>query len=139
MTRSIEFRAWDKEEKEYYNPILWDGNVYHNDDFEIGITTDDPVYQYTGLKDKNGVKIFENNILKVHIFTEELGENMGVCEGEKEFIAKVVIGDNGCGVCLINSSDDNSGPIWSYGGIHEESFEIIGCIHTTPELLKESN
>ena len=90
--------------------------------------------QSTGLKDKNGVEIFEGDICKCHIFTQELGENMGVCEGEKEFVCKIAFSPS-YGVFL-EGNGENSGPIWAYGGMHEESFEVIGNATDNPELLE---
>ncbi len=90
--------------------------------------------QYTGLKDKNGKEIYEGDIVRIHKFTQELGENMGVIEGEKEFLAKIEFSMYG-GIYL-NSRENDSCPLWEYeNGFHEESIEVIGNIHENPELL----
>lgn len=73
MSRELEFRAWDKSGKRMLNKIgvhptmlcLNDGYSPEQD----GAFTISPEFsnyiieQYTGLKDKNGVKIFESDIL----------------------------------------------------------------------------
>lgn len=129
----LKFRAWQDNEM---LQMPMDG--YFGLSRLIGFLRDDAVLmQCTGIKDKNGKLIYEGDICKIHIFTQELGENMGVTEGEKEFIAEIIISEHGEGVVLKRKNMEDSGPIWAYYGMHEESFEIIGNIHENSELLKK--
>lgn len=74
MNREIKFRVYDKDFKRmrYLNSshdfICFDekGNgYYHNMQTGLGEWFSD-LMQYTGLKDKNGVEIYENDIIDIH-------------------------------------------------------------------------
>lgn len=124
--REIKFRAWDKELEFMVDPDTylvgfrgdaWFNNTDDGKDWLIDQSGKLELMQYTGLKDKNGVEIFEGDILKLHDHPTGVNDctttvvfNYGAFEDEYHGIR---LGD--------------WGTAWS---------EVIGNIHQNPELLE---
>lgn len=108
--------------------------------------------QFTGLLDKNGKEIYDNDIIKIHYFKNIAGENLGVSEVDAELIGvieitplalvlKNIIGEKWCeytgyeqgeGECKVFHLHD----VYEGSSDAEYQIEIIGNIYQNPELLK---
>ncbi|MBF2435364.1 YopX family protein [Listeria innocua] len=128
--RVIEFRAWDKEVKEMdYNPSvieIWQ-NKPINEQFRLESEEKLIWMQYTGLKDKNGKKIFEGDIVAFseddfHVFNSQVEYFLE--DGYPAFDIKVP---------STYYFDSNVFSEVSMSGLYE--IEVIGNIHENPEIL----
>lgn len=132
MSRDLRFRAWDKKRKRYAKVIQttnqgWKGyrdKTYITNGimlFSKWVLSRFIIEQYTGLKDKNGKEIFENDI--VFFFTEHYDKTTGGFDGEDEHNATVEWFDNGFAFMDKVPYDPNI------------ECEVIGNIHESPELI----
>lgn len=118
--REIKFRIWD-----IHSHLKCYSNQYSlycaNGVISNGVHVDGEkkryiAQQFTGLYDKNGKEIYEGDILKWHEGDHELSE---VVFQNGSFFVKGV----------------NWGALW-YIGDYNDSYEIVGNVFETPELLK---
>jgi len=69
VNREIKFRAWDDKEGKMWNPVVGhDGVLMTGTGLGTWVTYpayEDPLMQYTGLKDKNGKEIYEGDVVYV--------------------------------------------------------------------------
>lgn len=136
MQRELKFRVWDNLKKEWVsNKNIWrmktdpngigeiESNAFYWKQHPQGLT----IQQYTGLKDKNGVEIFEGDVL------ERIG-NGSFC--------KIVVSWNDKECCFVHNNVGNlhgsPSPLhdnfvnlcdWTY-------WVVCGNIFENPELLE---
>lgn len=140
MNRELKFRAWDKERKLLREVCsiefddtgrkelvkYWDHASLEAAKIKAKIATvwkeNVELMQYTGLKDKNGVEIYEGDIVR-----DEVGIAVVY------FIAP--------GFVAVDKDNNQwwvgAGKSYPLGHNHLVSTEVIGSIHENPELLNK--
>ncbi|EDP73571.1 YopX family protein [Hydrogenivirga sp. 128-5-R1-1] len=130
--REIKFRVWDKTDK--------DMKIVVSIDFEFGTVkclnaigfsirrfNEIVLMQYTGLKDKNGKEIYEEDIVKLKDFYYE--DVIGIVKfGDGEFYVDCLPQDNPYSSCIIGMAF-----------IDEQNIEVIGNIYEHKHLLEDKN
>lgn len=138
--REIKFRAWDVVLKKmlpiaclYFDERSDFVGIYigdeENDEWTVIKSEHIKLMQYTGLKDKNGVEIYEGDI--VYAYT---AESNGY--GKDDYISAEIEGVvTYKGISFGIQVDNIFNDLW----INAETFKVIGNIYENPEILEVSN
>lgn len=155
MDREILFKAKHEHvvvankdlEGQWVEGLLWDEDYIYSKDLECEMLIDkNTICAYTGLHDKNGKRIWENDIL--------------MCHGNPDDLAKVAFGEFDV-IDIAREETVDSAIGWHYEVIptdalskcapfcypmpltdfyiKENKMEVIGNIFDNPELLEERN
>jgi len=152
MNREIKFRAWDEKNKIIHNnfkyiksgdtPMDW---IIFQSDIEtksISELINNPycavqlkIMQYTGLKDKNGIEIFEDDIVKTY------WQHCGITNYDYELTGIIRCSDYYSGFVITVNKDNKEFDVVLYSfeteEINKDQTEIIGNIYQNPELLEK--
>ena len=136
MKREIQFRAWDLRRKQMFYTstdlnvlvLKCDGWELGVEDYDWGVNGADQdtgvLMQWTGLHDKNGVPIYEGDVISFE------DDAPGEVKWNQQFSCFTYFEDE-------NINDENEVLDWSQLlERHKEHYIVLGNIHENPELIK---
>ena len=126
------FRVWNEKTESFidYGDLMLDlknGKVYSGDvgilEYTIDVTNQVILMQYTGCRDKNGIEIYEGDVIKDKY--------------DKTWLVQWYVG----AFVITNKIPDSDGQTSTYSHFsnvsnHHFYFEVIGNIWENPELLE---
>ncbi|MCF0070264.1 YopX family protein [Dyadobacter sp. CY261] len=133
MAREIKFRGWHIPTKKMIDlkkitPLALDAGLQHQDGLFLPFSGDVVLEQYANRKDKNGVEIYEGDIVKLH-------NNIEITKEEYWFpVYEVQYVNLGFDLKYVGGGMNPQSQMFHFAH-YFKSFEVIGNIHDNPELL----
>jgi len=127
--REIKFRAWDKRIKKMCHVLAVDFlNRVVSTDVGFGtIDGDIELMQFTGIRDKNGVEIFDGDILAFYFDKDRMLQ-----------IKKVVWNELDASFFGVDTEDGGKRSRLAFSLESSFKVEVIGNIYENPELLESA-
>lgn len=131
MAREIKFRVWDNQENNFWGEGR---NLSHVSMVADSLVNDDTTIleQYTGIKDFNGVEIYQNDIVQP-IQSYQGVPNMKPSKRGLPMVVKS--GDYVYGKWIAREVKTSGFGVYDYH--FSEELQVIGNIHENPELLED--
>ena len=115
--RELKFRAWDDSDKEkgayMLGPYDLNDSIFNYPDIRSL-----KLMQFTGLKDKNGIDIYEGDVVRPF--------------GDQGSLAQIIF--FAPSFKLATKLNNGSYNLWNY---YEDEIEIVGNIYQNPELINK--
>ena len=136
-SRLFKFRAWGTKIKWLSKPFSFGQVLNFHDQIIKSLTTDEIVMQFTGLLDKNGKEIYEQDIVKwgMHGFSEECWHRYAIVEINPDIKFRIIFYIN----AKTKEKKESDNYEFHYGRFAykdtQNHLEVIGNIFENPELL----
>ena len=118
----------ERNERKKYIGYVFDERNGIIEDFDIVEVIPNTICQYTGLNDKNGNLIWENDIVSINTYS--------YVEPEEDYFGKVVYVEGWACWCIQQPDDEKPIPLCECEGSYQTDKFVGGNVFDNPELLK---